>query len=94
MTIHDPVQEMLDKLGCQLAEEELNVRQKVDRAVALGNEEAASHAWSVFHDRVAPIRAEINHIIRQLAAIEAMKPRPVVIVLDQGEALAAFGDSQ
>ncbi|WP_315782324.1 hypothetical protein [Bradyrhizobium sp. SZCCHNPS1003] len=90
MTIPADVQTWLDQLGCQLAEEELNARQKVDRALALGNTEAASQAWAVLHNRVAPIRAEIDYIIRQLAKIEASKPRPIIIVRDQGKALAGY----
>ncbi|MGJ4953079.1 hypothetical protein [Bradyrhizobium sp. HKCCYLS20291] len=90
MTIPDPVQELLDQLGCQLAEEELNVRQKVDRAIALGNTEAARHAWAVFHGRVEPIRAEIDYIIRQLAAIEACRAAPAPMIFQGGD-LVGFG---
>lgn len=74
-----PAMELLAQLRSQIAAEELKVRRRIDRAA---NADEARQAWADFNGTVEPIRREINAVTMQLAAIEAAKVRPVVLVED------------
>lgn len=69
-------QELLDLLRTQIAEEERKMRRAMDRS---RDEREAARIWSDFNVAVRTLHDEINHIIRQLAMIEAAKPIKIVV---------------
>lgn len=82
MEVPNHIQEMLALIRSQIAEEEMKLRER--RNILLQEDEpnekllaAASHR---FRQSIKPLEGQRDHIIKQLAAIEALKPPPQIIL--------------
>lgn len=87
MTDLTPVQELLADLGKQIAEEEIKVRERVDRLAQYDDpyiEDQMRREWAQFHARIEPLQRQQRYILNQLAQIEALNmPLPIVILNQQ-----------
>lgn len=85
MTDLSPVHELLAMLGTQIAEEEIKVRERIDRISQYDDpriEDAIKDEWNQFHLRIKPLQEQQEYIIKQLVTIEAAKPpAPILIPL-------------
>jgi hypothetical protein len=79
----DPTQELLALLGKQIEEEEMKVRERVDRIAQYddpGIEDAIRDEWHRFHLSIKPLQEQREYIIKQLVTIEAAnRPAPIVL---------------
>jgi len=77
MTDLSPIQELLALLGRQIEEEEIKVRERIDRLSQYDDpyiEDQMRREWAQFHLRIQPLMDQREYIIKQLVAIEACKP--------------------
>lgn len=84
------IREQMGRLRADFAAEEFKMMERKERILA-GGYDRSGHLLDVlydqFHDTVAPLRAHLDHLVRAVADIEAMKPpAPIVITLEQAQA--------
>lgn len=80
--------ELLANIDRQIAEEEAQVRERIHRLCRHDDHDSRLRTrdeWHQFNLRIKPLRNERDHIVKQLAAIEACKP--LVMVVPQGSML-------
>jgi hypothetical protein len=81
------VQELLADLGKRIAEEEIKVRERINRITHMANpadvEDQIREEWHKFHLAIKPMEEHRDYVIKQLVQIEACKP-PAPIVMPAG----------
>lgn len=85
--------ELLAMLGKMIAEEEANVRQRLDRLSQYDDpyiEDQMRREWAQFHLRIKPIQEQQEYILKQLAQIAACKP-PKPMLFKKGEYVLIAG---
>lgn len=84
MTDLAPAHELLADLGKRIAEEELKVRERIDRITHYAHpddvQDQVREEWNRFHRAIEPMQRQREYVIKQLAIIEAAKILGPIVV--------------